>query len=137
MMSLSSTPSTPQHSASLLISTYQQVCDLHNDNDNNDKNSSNPSPWFLVIVDSYVLDLAKFIEHHPGSAQRIRNKRRELGPDITSNFLDHFSYTIQTFRMACRDFDVQQQPVTFRFTEGTSRNTTAAADVVIVGKIVS
>jgi cytochrome b involved in lipid metabolism len=126
--SSSSIPSTCLHSS--LVNTYQQASDLHNDND-----KSSLSPW-LVIVDSYVLDLAQFIDHHPGNAQKIRDKRRELGPDITNNFLDHFAYTIQTFRKACRDFDVQQQPVTFRFTVGTHRNT-AAANVVIVGKIKS
>jgi Cytochrome b5-like Heme/Steroid binding domain len=126
----SSTPSTttPSPSSSSLITTYQQVCDLHNDS----------SP-FLVIVDSYVLDLSQFIEHHPGSAKKIRHKRRELGttPDISRNFLDHFSFTVQTFRQACRDFDAQQQPVTFRFMEGTNRTVATEANVVIVGKIES
>jgi Cytochrome b5-like Heme/Steroid binding domain len=123
----SSTTSPP---SSLLITTFQQVCDLH-------KDSSSP---ILVIVDSYVLDLSHFIEHHPGSAKKIRNKRRELGPDISRNFLDHFSFTVQTFRQACRDFDAQQQqqqPVTFRFTQGTSRTVATTANVVIVGKIES
>ena len=98
-----------------------------------------------VVVDSYVLDLSDFWEHHPGGGHRIAAKRTQLGtPDITGNFVDHFAETVQTFRDACRQFDEQNQtdqtdhsqaqPVTFSFTKGTYQNT-AKAPVRIVGRI--
>ena len=75
-----------------------------------------PERGFWVIVDSYVLDLTKFLRHHPSGAQKIV-KRRNKSIDIGSNFLDHFAHTVRTFREACSKHDATGQVVSFRFKE--------------------
>ena len=84
---------------------------------------------FWVVVDSYVLDISNFIDHHPGSLQKIINKRKQLGVDISPNFLDHFGRTVATFRKACEKFDRIQKKTSFRFTDVPN------VDVIILGKL--
>ncbi|CAD7945346.1 unnamed protein product [Amoebophrya sp. A25] len=76
------------------------------------KHSSREDLW--VVANGYVLDLSAFVAHHPGSEAKIMRKRRG-NVDITSNFVDHFGYTVQTFRKACAEFDRIQEPVKFTF----------------------
>eukprot|EP00927_Polykrikos_kofoidii_P005071 TRINITY_DN12024_c0_g1_i1.p2 TRINITY_DN12024_c0_g1~~TRINITY_DN12024_c0_g1_i1.p2 ORF type:complete len:139 (-),score=25.25 TRINITY_DN12024_c0_g1_i1:182-568(-) len=85
-----------------------------------------------VVVDSYVLDLSDFLRHHPGTSQRIMQKREEVGPDISSNFLDHFRHTVQTFRDACRELEQTHQPVSYHYKEVPSFNVTILGKVAIV-----
>lgn len=122
---LSIMASPPPDSSATVITTHEQLRARHEDPNN---------PCWLVVVDSYVLDLIQFKKHHPGGAKLIERKRKELGPDITPSFLDHFHHTVHTFRQACHQFDVTQQPVIFHFTEGTYQST-AAANVIVLGKI--
>ncbi|CAB9519044.1 expressed unknown protein [Seminavis robusta] len=95
-----------------------------------DKHASEGDFW--VVVETYVLDLSSFLQHHPGRARKIIQKRKELGCDITPNFLNHFGHTVRTFRQACQEFDRTQEPVSFDFQE-TANNKNAP--VVILGKI--
>lgn len=85
---------------------------------------------FWVVVDSYVLDLSTFLAHHPAGARKIINKRRQVGPDTTSNFLDHFGHTVRTFREACRQYDRKLSPVVLRFKESGDQH-----EVLVIGKI--
>ncbi len=95
-----------------------------------EKHSSRHSVW--VVVEGYVLDLTSFLDHHPGSAGKILSKRKKHF-DITSNFIDHFRHTVNTFRRACRDYENQNesvhQPLSFSFQE------TPDVHVTILGKI--
>lgn len=83
-----------------------------------------------VVVDSYVLGLADFVHHHPGSACKIILKRNQVGPDLTAQFLDHFGRTVRAFRDACQQYDARQTPVSLRFPE-----TGPEVEVTIIGKI--
>lgn len=90
---------------------------------------------FFVIIDSYVVDLTSFLQKHPAGAQKIL-KRRDKNVDISSNFLDHFSHTVRTFRQACQEYDrlpegVEDQKVSFQFKE------TPGINVSIVGKAIT
>lgn len=102
-----------------------QDCERRNNTD--DEESS-----YWVIIEGYVVDLTTFLPHHPGSKRCdvIDQKRRQLGPDITRNFIDHFGHTVQTFRQACQTYERTQQPVTVQFQERPHSN------VVILGKVV-
>ena len=80
-----------------------------------------------AIIDSYVLDLTAFIQHHPGSAKKIIN-RRNKSIDISSNFLDHFGHTVRSFREACRKYDRREEVVVLTFPE-------AKGEVHIIGKV--
>jgi cytochrome b involved in lipid metabolism len=82
-----------------------------------------------VVVESYVLDISSFLKHHPGSAEKIVNKRKELGVDITRNFVDHFGHTVRAFRKACQEYDKFGAHVQLRFNE------TDDATVFVIGKI--
>lgn len=97
--------------------------------DGSNHDGSAGSLW--VVVDRYVLDLTAFVAHHPGSKKKIINKRRERGPDISSNLLDHFGHTVQTFREACRRYDADPTgaPVRLKFRE------TGDMEVLVIGKI--
>ena len=83
---------------------------------------------FWVVINGYVVDISNFLDRHPAGAQKIRQKRKALGVDISPNFLDHFSHTVKTFREACSTFDRAQEPVAFRFRE-------VETEVVILGKV--
>ena len=78
---------------------------------------------------SYVLDLTKFIKHHPGTARKIINERREA-IDISLNFLDHFGHTVRAFREACKQYEAGQVPVILTFSETGKEH-----EVVIIGKV--
>jgi cytochrome b involved in lipid metabolism len=83
-----------------------------------------------VVVDSYVLDLTAFIEHHPAGARKIINKRKEMGPDISPNFLDHFGHTVEAFRDACKQYERDPRaPVKLKFRE------TGDVEVRVIGRI--
>mmetsp|Transcript_18115 Transcript_18115/g.39482 ORF Transcript_18115/g.39482 Transcript_18115/m.39482 type:complete len:107 (-) Transcript_18115:57-377(-) len=84
---------------------------------------------FWVVVASYVLDLTAFLQHHPAGACKIIQKKKQLGADITRNFVDHFGHTVQHFRQACQQYDQQQTPIVLQFRE------TPGVKVVILGKI--
>lgn len=114
-----------EHSLSFHASMYYtlQDCDKHNGVDGADL-------W--VVVESFVLDLTAFLEHHPAGARKILQKRSELGPDITPNFVDHFGHTVRAFREACRKYENQQNeksPVALLFRE------TPGIEVVVIGKL--
>ena len=83
---------------------------------------------YWAIVDSYVLDLSSFLQHHPAGAQKIL-QRRKKSIDISSNFLDHFGHTVRAFRNACREYDRLQQDVVLRFPE------VQKGEVIIIGKV--
>ena len=80
-----------------------------------------------VIVDSYTLDLTSFIQHHPGSAQKII-RRRNKSVDVSSNFLDHFGHTVCTFREDCKQYDQEKTAVVMKFPEDSG-------EVFIIGKV--
>ena len=80
-----------------------------------------------VIVDTYVLDLTSFLQHHPAGGEKIM-RRRDKSVDISSNFLDHFGHTVRAFRGACEQYETLQQPVTLKFPE-------AEGEVLIIGKV--
>jgi predicted heme/steroid binding protein len=82
-----------------------------------------------VVVESHVLDITSFFLQHPGSARKIVDKRKESGVDITRNFVDHFSHTVQAFRKACQEYDQVGAPVKLVFQEA------ADAPVFVIGKI--
>jgi cytochrome b involved in lipid metabolism len=84
---------------------------------------------FWAIVDNYVLDLTDFLQYHPTGAQQII-QRRKKSIDISSNFLDHFDYTVQTFKKACEEFDrgSMGKPVVLKFPE-------VMGEVFITGKM--
>jgi len=84
-----------------------------------------------VVVESYVLDLTDFVQHHPAGARKIIAKKKQLGPDITPNFVDHFAHTVRTFREACKQYDKFQTPTVLRFHETPE----PGVEVVIVGKL--
>eukprot|EP00401_Gymnodinium_catenatum_P080337 CAMPEP_0117569658 /NCGR_PEP_ID=MMETSP0784-20121206/58776_1 /TAXON_ID=39447 /ORGANISM="" /LENGTH=136 /DNA_ID=CAMNT_0005367647 /DNA_START=40 /DNA_END=451 /DNA_ORIENTATION=+ len=90
--------------------------------------SHNQEGDFWVVVDSYVLDLSDFLAHHPGTTKKIMDKRQAVGADITSNFLDHFGWTVKTFRDACQEFERKQQPVSIRFREVKSAEALSLAN---------
>lgn len=83
-----------------------------------------------VVVDSYVLDLTLFVQHHPGSARKIINKTKQVGPVISNHFLDHFGHTVRAFREACQQYDKFKTPVNLTFPE-----TGPDIPVVVIGKI--
>jgi len=85
---------------------------------------------YWVIIDSYVLDLSLFLQHHPSGARKIL-QRRKKSVDISSNFLDHFPHTVRAFRKACRDYDKTQKIVTLKFDEVPN------FEVSIIGKVKS
>mmetsp|Transcript_31629 Transcript_31629/g.47167 ORF Transcript_31629/g.47167 Transcript_31629/m.47167 type:complete len:116 (-) Transcript_31629:269-616(-) len=72
-----------------------------------------------AIIENYVVDLTDFLTHHPGSTQKILSKRKQLGVDISPNFVDHFGHTVSTYRDACRRFEDGrcQEIVEFTFRE--------------------
>ena len=80
-----------------------------------------------VIVNRCVRDLTSFIQHHPGSAQKII-QRRNKSVDVSSNFLDHFGHTVRTFREACKRYDQVKNAVVLKFPE-------ASGEVFIIGKV--
>lgn len=84
-----------------------------------------------VVVESYVLDITAFVNYHPGTATKIIQKRKQLGVDITPNFVDHFGHTVSAFRKACKQYEEQQSPVTLQFRERPQ----PGVQVVILGKI--
>jgi cytochrome b involved in lipid metabolism len=100
----------------------KEECDQHNDAQGGD---------FWVVVESYVLDLSQFVKQHPAGARKIEQKRKELGIDITANFIDHFGHTVRTFRNAARAMEAadNEAPVTFQFRERSGAN------VVILGRL--
>lgn len=99
-------------------------------NDCEERNGVNGADLW-VVVDSYVLDLTAFIQHHPAGSRKIIQKKKQLGPDITRNFIDHFGHTVRAFREACRQYDKQQTPTVLRFRETPE----PGVKVVILGKI--
>ena len=99
-------------------------------NDCEERNGVNGADLW-VVVDSYVLDLTAFIQHHPAGSRKIIQKKKQLGPDITRNFVDHFGHTVRAFREACRQYDKQQTPTVLRFRETPE----PGVKVVILGKI--
>ena len=80
-----------------------------------------------VIVNRCVLDLTSFIQHHPGSAQKII-QRRNNSVDVSLNFLDHFGHTVRTFREGCKRYDQEKTAVVLKFPE-------ASGEVFIIGKV--
>lgn len=119
----------PHHHFHQLLTQQRAMTTSYSWDEVKRRNGTNGEFW--VVVDSYVLDLTKFLDHHPGSARKIIN-RRNKSVDITSNFVDHFGHTVRTFREACRDYDSTRRPVVLKFRETESL---PDADVVIVGKI--
>ena len=84
----------------------------------------------IVGIEGYLVDITNFIAHHPGSMKKILNKQKELGLDITPNFVDHFGHTVNKFREAGRKFDSGTgDPVAFEFKE------TPGKTVIIIGKM--
>lgn len=80
-----------------------------------------------AIVDTYVLDLTLFLQHHPAGAKKII-QRRNKSVDISSNFLDHFGHTVRAFRDACRRHDHLKLSVALKFPE-------SAGEVLIIGRV--
>ena len=96
---------------------------------------------FWACVDSYVLDLTSFLQHHPAGAQKII-KRREKSVDISSNFLDHYAHTVRAFREACQQYEenlsLHQQGDEKRVVEVTVSlkfNDVVEGEVLIIGKV--
>ena len=85
---------------------------------------------FWVIVDSYVLDLASFLQKHPAGANKII-ERRKKSVDLSSNFLDHFGHTVRAFRVACKEYESssKQNAVVLKFPE------VVGGEVLIIGKV--
>ena len=82
---------------------------------------------YWVVIESYVVDLSNFVQHHPGTTSRILPKKAKS----TSNFVDHFGHTVCNLRQACRDFEATGRPVTFQFAERPQ------SMVTIVGKLIA
>ena len=84
----------------------------------------------IVGIEGYLVDITDFIDSHPGSKQKIINKQKELGLDITRNFIDHFGHTVRHFRDQCKKFEAGKgEPLTFEFKE------TPGKPVIIVGRM--
>ena len=56
-------------------------------------------------------------------------KRKQLGVDITPNFIDHFGHTVAKFRQAARTMEKSGETVTFQFEDVPD------VDVTILGKL--
>ena len=86
---------------------------------------------FWVVINGYVVDISNFISHHPGSMEKIKLKRKQVGPDVTSNFVDHFRHTVSVFRNACKRYDnmPKGQGICFEFEE------TPGVQLKIIGKV--
>ena len=92
-------------------------------------NHNCPDTGLWVVVDSYVLDLTQFLQHHPAGAKKIID-RRNKSLDISSNFLDHFGHTVRAFREACQRHETSKQTVALKFQD-------IAEEVLIIGKVES
>jgi len=94
---------TCEHANDTMRLTFEEVASHHEKGD------------FWVIINEYVLDLSDFLPQHPGLSARIVQKRKELGPDISPSFLDHFGHTVRTFQDACNKFEQAKTPLSFYF----------------------
>ena len=70
-----------------------------------DVSKHNQEDDYWAVINGYVVDLTEFLSHHPAGAKKIINKRKQLGSDISPNFLDHFKHTVDKFHGACREYD--------------------------------